>query len=123
MLKASIKFLDRSAALEKGIGKFVTRAVGKSVKLMERNIKVNTPVREGHLKRSIRSQHERFEGEVFTMPVEGGVEVDYAVHVEYGTVHQAPRAMFRKGAGQSQKGIKKIFAEEAKKVSDKARGK
>lgn len=129
-LKASITFKNFRPGLEQGVGRFIDRAIEKSILVMERNIKVNTPVRHGYLRRSITSKKTGFgKGEVFTNPI-GSVTkqtatkkgiaktkaVSYAVFVEFGTRFMAPRAMFRKGVGQSQKQIKQIFAEEAKNV-------
>ena len=117
-LKASIKFKSVSPALQKGVGRFINRSVEKSIKVIERNVKVNTPVVHGHLRRSITSVMTGFgKGEVFTNPVAKGVNpVDYAVYVEYGTRYFAPRAMFRKGVDQSTKRIQDIFAEESSKL-------
>ena len=116
-LKAVVQFLNGTDVLEGNVANFVKRAVDKSTKIMERNVKVNTPVKEGHLKRSIRSRMTGdFSGEVYNEAVEGGKQIDYAVHVEYGTKHMAPRAMFRKGVAQSEKQIEQAFADEAKKV-------
>jgi len=128
-LKSLIKFIDHRAVVESKIGAFVNVAVEKSIKVIERNVKVNTPVKHGYLRRSITSKMTGFgKGEVFTNPVVSQTrkgktshkEVSYAVYVEYGTRYMAPRAMFRKGVGQSQKQIKAIFAEEAKKQKDSA---
>jgi HK97 gp10 family phage protein len=122
-LKAVIKFINNRNVVNREIGKFITRAVSRSIKVMERNVKVNTPVKEGHLRRSIQSRMTgQTSGEVFNAAVEGGREINYAVHVEYGTRHMAPRAMFRKGVADSEDRIKEIFAEEARKVHDKASG-
>jgi len=117
MLKAILKYKSNTSNLETGIGKFIDRAVKKSLAVMERNVKVNTPVKEGHLRRSITHRTTGFgKGEVFNQAVEGGKEINYAIYQEYGTKHIAPRAMFRKGVGQSQEKIKQIFKEEAQKV-------
>ena len=117
-LKAVVKFSNGTKQLETGAGEFVNNAVNKAILVMERNVKVNTPVLHGHLKRSIASRMTGFgQGEVFTNPIEGGVEINYAIHVEYGTKHMAPRAMFRKGIEQSKEKIMEIFADEAKKVT------
>lgn len=118
-LKVIVNFFDGTAKLEKGIGKFIDTAVQKSVKLMERNVKVNTPVKEGHLRRSIRSRQVGFgKAEVYNEAVEGGKEINYAIYQEYGTRYIAPRAMFRKGVAQSEDKIKDIFREEARRVKD-----
>lgn len=118
-LKATINFLNHRPAVEKGIVQgFLERAVGRSILVMERNIKANTPVREGHLRRSIFSKVTGLgKGEVRTAATEGGKQIDYAVHVEYGTRHQAPAAMFRKGTAQSEQQIKEIFSYEAYRVA------
>jgi HK97 gp10 family phage protein len=131
MLKATVIFNNRTPEFEGDAAKFVTKAVGKSAKLMERNVKIETPVKHGYLRRSISSNMTgQFSGEVFTNPISeitkitskgskkkktvSRKEVSYAVYVEYGTRYMAPRAMFRKGVGKSEKGIKQIFADEAK---------
>lgn len=50
--------------------------------------KLRTPERTGRLKRSI-------EGAVTKDSIELGSDVDYAPHVEYGTVNMSGHAMFR----------------------------
>ncbi len=132
-MKSVIEFLSGSKDLESNVGKFITRAVNKSTKVMERNIKINTPVKHGYLRRSITSRMTgETKGEVYTNPVgsipqksasKKGVashkEVSYAVYLEYGTRFIAPRAMFRKGVAQSESTIKDIFRDEARGVLDK----
>ena len=132
-MKAVLEFKSYRPSVEKGIGIFVNRAVEKSIKVMEKNVKVETPVKHGYLRRSITSIMTGFgKGEVFTNPVSSvtkatskrkGIslhkEVSYAIFVEYGTRFMAPRAMFRKGVGKSQKQIKQIFRDEAKTFKDK----
>jgi len=111
MLKATLTFKDYTPEVTSKIVNGVDRAVEKSLAVMERNIKVNTPVKHGTLKRSIQSvKTAKGEGEVNTGA--GGSEVTYATYVEYGTRHMAPRAMFRKGVAQSQDQIAQIFDEE-----------
>lgn len=118
-LRATLSFKNFRPNFETGLGKAIDRAVQRSVKVMERNVKYETPVREGHLRRSIRSRKTApGEGEVYNEAVEGGKEIDYAIYVEYGTKYMAPRAMFRKGVAMSEKRIIDIFAEEARKVED-----
>lgn len=123
MLKASLIFKNNRINTESEVGKFIDRSVKKSARVMERNIKVNTPVKEGHLKRSITTRDVSYgNSEVFNAPVEGGKEINYALFIEYGTKYIAPRAMFRKGVAQSEEKIKQIFSEEAKKVHDSIKG-
>ena len=131
-LKAVLNYKSHLTETEKAIGQFVNVAVERSIKVMELNIKKETPVKHGYLKRSITSQMTGFgQGEVFTNPI-GNVtkqtsgkkniaqhkEVSYAVYVEYGTRHMAPRAMFRKGVAQSEETIKDIFQNEAWRVKN-----
>lgn len=132
MLKAILNYKSYVPQTEKSIGEFVNVAVEKSLAIMERNIKVNTPVLHGYLRRSITSKMTGFgKGEVFTNPI-GSVtkgtakkkgisqhnEVSYGVFVEYGTKHMAPRAMFRKGVAQSENQIKDTFKTEAWRVKN-----
>lgn len=115
MLKATLKFKSYVKDRESDIANVIERSVGKALLVMERNIKVNTPIRTGTLARSITSRKTGFgKGEVHTASIDGGKEINYAVFVEYGTQHQAPRGMFRKGVAQSEEKIQQIFAEEAK---------
>lgn len=119
ILKATVDFINNRPSVEKELDAFIDRAAGRSVLVMERNIKANTPVREGHLKRSIFSRKTGFgQAEVRTQATEGGKQIDYAVYVEYGTVHQAPAAMFRKGVAASEEQIKEIFNYEAWRVAN-----
>lgn len=121
-LKATLQFKNKTKEVEGGIAEVVDRAVRRSVKLMERNVKVATPVKEGTLRRSIQSRSTGFgKGEVFNQSVEGGRETLYAIFVEFGTRFMAPRAMFRKGVSNSEDGIKQIFTEEGRKVHNKMR--
>jgi len=118
--KASITFKSNKSAVQKELERFVDRATKKSARVMERNIKVETPVKTGMLRRSIASRDVAWgKSEVYSGAVVGGAQVDYAVHVEYGTRYQAPRAMFRKGVANSEPRIKEIFRDEAKKVKVK----
>lgn len=126
-LKAIIKYVSHKDEVEAKLEGFINRAVDKSTKVMERNIKAFTPVRHGHLRRSITSKMTGFgQGEVFTNPVvstsRGGkqahTEVNYAVYVEYGTRYMAPRAMFRKGVEASLAAIEQIFKREARETKD-----
>ncbi len=116
MLSASLKFINKTDDAIEGIDKNVSIAVQKSLVVMERNIKGNTPTKHGTLKRSITMRlNNPFEGEIYTSPLVDGKEVDYAVYVEYGTRYMAPRAMFRKGVAQSEEQIQQHFADELKK--------
>lgn len=116
MLKATVKFDNHTDEALTGIDRNTSVAVQKSLAVMERNIKVNTPIRHGTLARSItQKMNSPYEGEVFTQPVMDGLEVNYAKFVEYGTRHMAPRAMFRKGVAQSEARIQDIFDEELNK--------
>lgn len=126
-LKAIFNYKDFTPQVLTGVGKFIDRAVEKSLAVMELNIKQNTPVKTGTLKRSITSKKTTFgKGEVFTNPniriTRAGkkmhADLNYAIHVEYGTRYMAPRAMFRKGVEQSEERIKQIFAEEARDVKN-----
>lgn len=91
----------------------VDRAVKKSARVMERNIKLETPVKEGHLRRSIRARDVSFaNSEVFNRTTDQGKEINYAKFVEYGTRFMAPRAMFRKGTKKSEEKIAQIFKQE-----------
>lgn len=117
MLKAEVNYKSYVPETSQSIDRAIEVSVGKSLLVLERNIKANTPIRTGTLARSITSKKTGFgAGEVFTAPVAGGKEINYAIHVEYGTQHMAPRAMFRKGVEQSEEKINQIFAEETKKV-------
>lgn len=126
-LKATLKFISHKDSIESGIGRFIDRAVDKSTKVMERNIKYFTPVKHGYLRRSITSRMTGFgKGEVFTNPVVSAAgggkqahkEVSYGVYVEYGTRFMAPRAMFRKGVEASEPAIEQIFKNEARDYKD-----
>ena len=126
-LKATLKYISHLNVVNREIGKFITRAVDRSSKVMERNVKAQMHkgwgVQDGHLRRSIHSRMtSKTSGEVYNEATEGGREINYAVHVEYGTRHMAPRAMFRRGVAESEPRIKEIFKEEARKVHDKASG-
>lgn len=116
MPKATVSFKSHTKEVETGIAKKINLGVQKSLAILEGAIKINTPVKHGHLRRSI-SNHmtDEFSGEVFTGVVEGGAEINYAKHVEYGTKFMAPRAMFRKGAAASEDRIKGILNEALKK--------
>lgn len=115
-IKASIKFDNHTDEAVKNIGKNISVAVEKSLIVMDKNIKINTPVKHGTLKRSINYRMKNnLEGEVSTASFVDGKEVNYAVYLEYGTRHMAPRAMFRKGVAQSETDIDKIFSDELNK--------
>ena len=67
MPKATVSFKSYTKEVETGIGKKLNLGVQKSLAVLEGAVKVNTPVRHGHLRRSI-SNHmtDDFSGEVFT---------------------------------------------------------
>ena len=120
-LKGTVKYTRHHDEVLHEIGSFIHKAVDKSTKVMELNVKVNTPVKEGHARRSVRSRMTGFgQGEVYNAATEGGKEIDYFVHLEYGTKFMAPRAPFRKGVAQSEDKIQEIFGDEAKGVKTKA---
>jgi len=118
ILKAVITYKDNRPDVNTKLAEVIRRSVGRSILVMERNIKLFTPVVTGHLKRSIYSkQLSAGKAEVRTAATAGGKEIDYAVYVEYGTKYFAPRAMFRKGAEASEQQITAIFKDEAKAAS------
>lgn len=121
-MKLDIKFISKSKEVSKDISAFINKSVGKSLIVMERNVKAgmvkNWGLQTGTLKRSISHKMTGYgKGEIFTNPA--GNPINYAVHVEYGTKHMAPRAFMRKGISVSKKQIQEIFRSEAKKVVDK----
>lgn len=70
---------------------------------LETAVKEETPVRTGLLKSKIVGEMTGdLEGEV-------GTNTEYAIFVEYGTVHMAARAMFRKGAAKVEQLGDKLF--------------
>lgn len=128
--KSVVKFLDNKDTTLKIVGQFVTKAVGKSALLMEQNVKTVARTafvqRTGHLGRSIRANYKNQpfgKAEIQINPIREGEDINYALYLEYGTKYITPRAFIRKGVGISKKGIKNIFAEEAKKQKDIVRGK
>lgn len=127
MLKATVKFFDNKPAIERGSAAFVRKAVRRSSRAMERFIKLQARDSfnqiTGHLRRSI-TAHETTgfaEAEVRINPVREGADVNYALFLEYGTKHIAPRAFIRKGVDASKGKIQSIFKEEARKFASKAR--
>lgn len=115
-LKASIIFKNKTDDAIVGIEKNLAIAVEKSLYTLERAIKIETPVKHGNLKRSITKRMTgKFEGDVFTSPLEDGKELNYAIYVEYGTRYMAPRAMFRKGVANSEAEVDQIFNTELNK--------
>lgn len=120
-LKAIIKFINKTDEASNEIANFINRATQKSALVMERNIKLsatnsfNHPT--GNLRRSIRARDIEFaKSEVVINPVNEGADVNYAIHLEYGTKYITPRAFIRKGVANSQDRIQQIFADEAKNV-------
>ena len=120
-LKAVVKFFNGTNETDKQLSNFVDRATKRSALVMERNIKdVSRRVmqkRTGNLGRSIRARDIEFaKSEVVINPISEGADVNYAIHLEYGTRFITPRAFIRKGVEQSREKIQQIFAEEAKNV-------
>lgn len=115
-IKAIVTFVSGRSQFEGEAAKAVQKAVEKSVLLMELNIKLNTPVITGNLRRSIASQADGFSGFAYSAAQAGGEEINYAKYVEYGTAHLAPRAMFRKGVAQSEERIKSLISGELRNV-------
>lgn len=113
MLKASVTFNNNTDGTIKKKSGSVAVAVQKSLAVLDRNIKVMTPVKHGTLRRSITQRLlTPTSGEIFTASLVDGQEMNYAVFVEFGTRYMAPRAMFRKGIAISEPRIKQIFEEE-----------
>lgn len=120
MPSKSIIFNNKTKLVNKIVAGLVDESVKKGAKIMERNIKLRTPVKEGHLKRSIRSRDIKFgESEVYNQTVDGGQQIHYAKYVEYGTKYMAPRAMFRKGVEDSEPAIKQLFVQAGKDLYNK----
>jgi len=123
-LRASISFKSRREVVESAIGKFVDVAAKRSALVMEREVKVSATQsftqRTGNLRRSIRANTSMPFGEarIEINPVREGADVNYGKYLEYGTRYMAPRAFIRKGVKAAEPRIKKVFAEEAKKVHD-----
>jgi len=128
-LKVLINFINKRSSVEDGIGKFIDRAVKKSALVMEKNIKdVSRSAfvwRTGNLGRSISANKNDLgfgKAEVSINPISEESDVNYGIHLEYGTKYIAPRAFIRRGAANSEDKIKDIFRDEAKSMKDKQLG-
>lgn len=132
-LKAVIKFVNKTPKIEKDVSKFVDRAVGKSLVVMERNVKLagrslfykrqhgeaRKHERTGNLIRSVNRQKLGFgEGQIRINPIREGADVNYGVFVEYGTRFMTARPFIRTGVKNSERQIQEIFASEARKLTD-----
>lgn len=116
-MKVSIKFNNKTNQVITEMVKQVDLGVKKSTRVAERNIKIMTPVVTGTLRRSIHSRDIKLaESEVYSAETADGKIVEYAEYVEYGTIHFAPRAMFRKGIAMSENEIERIMNEGLRKV-------
>lgn len=128
-LKSIVKLTNKSSSFEQGAEKFITRAVNRAVRIMEKNMKIEATSaftqRTGNLRRSIIAKEssgigkEFGKAEVGINPVREGADVNYGIYLEYGTKYIAPRAFIRRGAGKSEKEIQKVFAEEAQTLKSK----
>lgn len=115
MIKKTITFNNKTKLVNKVVSHLIFNAVKKGAKVMEREIKLVTPVKEGLLKKAINSRDIKDgESEVYNNVVQDGVDINYAKHVEYGTKYMAPRAMFRKGTKNAEPKIKQLFVEAGK---------
>jgi len=120
-LKAVVRFFNGTDETIGEILDFVDKATKKSALVMERNIK-NTArssfkQQTGNLRRSIRARDTDVgESEVVINPVNEGADVNYAIHLEYGTRYITPRAFIRKGVLASEQQINEIFGQESKNV-------
>lgn len=136
-LKAILTYKSNKKNVEQGVGRFIDRAVKASTREMERNVKKMGQAlfykrqdgekrkhrRTGHLLRSVRSEHTGFgKGEIQINPIRHGADVNYGLFVEYGTRFMTPRPFIRRGVAASEKRIKEIFRDEARKVTDRASG-
>lgn len=82
------EFINWADLLDNNIEKEVHKSLLKSAYKIENNAKALTPVDTGRLKGSITTDDNSTEGAI---EIEIGTDVEYAPHVEYGTIKQAEK--------------------------------
>lgn len=99
----SVQYTNKFEETYKKIGEGIALGLNLSAEMLSTNIRKETPVLFGHLKASIVPDGVvKRSGREYSTAVSS--EIEYAIHVEYGTSSQSASAMFRKGADNS-KGI------------------
>lgn len=87
-------------------GKAMKKNLAKIAQLTETAIKNRTPVDTGRLRNSFVTRETGF------LEYEVATAVKYAPHLEFGTVHMAPRAMMRRGARDISKSGTRLLSKE-----------
>lgn len=115
----SFTFLDNTEPSYKQIKKEIDKGLTEGAIYAEGNCIIRCPVDTGKLRGSISyktniSQLGQLEGSAKSGDAYIGTNVEYAPHVEYGTVKQPAQAFLRTGIAESKEGIMKIISNRLK---------
>lgn len=135
-----IKFEDKSIKLKTELGRAFDKGLTTAAIHAEGNCITQAPKETGHLRGSISfitrinqktkedikepmdaktkdlAAKDFIKGVAFSGEAFIGTNLEYAPHVEYGTVHQRAQAFMRNGMNDSKKGIQEIIAKELKSL-------
>jgi HK97 gp10 family phage protein len=133
-----IKFEDKSIQLKTELGKALDKGLTTAAIHAEGNCITQAPIETGHLRGSISyitrinqktvndikepmdsktkdlAANDFIKGVAFSGEAFIGTNLEYAPHVEYGTVKQRAQAFMRNGMNDSKKGIQQILTKELK---------
>lgn len=131
-----IKFKDRSQEFKVELGRTLDKALTNASILAEGNCVSRAPIETGHLRGSISyitrinkktkediketmddktkdlATKDFIKGVAFSGEAFIGTNLEYAPHIEYGTVNQKAQAFMRNGMNESKSGIKEIIKKE-----------
>lgn len=110
-IKGLDEVADRMTVRGKNIKDALNRAIKKSVFILEKNLKIESPVRTGRLRNSIHAG-------IVIGDLQGsiGPTVLYAKFVNYGTRFITPNPFIQRGANASLKEINQAFGDEIHKA-------
>lgn len=108
---ASVKIVDNSRMVLQAMKSPIGNALEKIGLTAERYAKESAPVDTGRLRNSI--THEVDEKDVYI-----GTNVEYAPHVEFGTVKQKAQPFLRPAATDHSETYKQIILDEFAKIPD-----
>lgn len=98
------------------LGQTLDKAVAEGALVMAGEIKTRTPVRTGRLRASITASSALLDGSDMTGEAHVGTNVEYAAHVEYGTIRQRPQPYMRTGGEASRGKVESILVRRLKRL-------
>ena len=101
MISGTIVVDWRGETVKRGLGVAIRKGMNKNLARAVRRVKPRTPVLTGLLQGSMRMEPVREMGPGAYVGYFGSFDVEYAIHVELGTVLQQPRLMITETADET----------------------